>query len=134
MAISEDEMMRGWQREIQRKKTPGRRCLLGKSSGRGRKRTGRSGQRRRKDPTDGFRLDLHGQRAETACKMLDLELNSQFTRGAHSGIVICGHGTGVLMLQIGRELAQHPLVATCRLAPDGSAAYLVELVECEAET
>lgn len=106
----EDAMMRGWKDEIRRKERLGQRDL----------------------PCD-FTLDLHGMRAELAVAELDRRLNSEFMKRSITGLIICGHGTGKLLLVIGQELAKHPLVSLHRLAEDGRGAYRIELEERDAE-
>lgn len=68
-------------------------------------------------------------RVEPAIAEMDRRLNSEFMKRSLTGIVICGHGSGRLLLKIGQELARHPLIAWHRLSEDGRAAYAVELIE-----
>ena len=77
-------------------------------------------------------LDLHGMTVDEALPKLDEFLHAAYQAGLYRVWVVHGKGTGVLRREVGRYLANHPLVsshapADCRYG--GMGATEVELRE-----
>ncbi|AKG54129.1 recombination inhibitory protein MutS2 [Dehalogenimonas sp. WBC-2] len=61
-------------------------------------------------------LDLHALTVLEALPKLDEFLHSSFQRGYYRVRIIHGKGTGVLKMEVGRYLTDHPLVRSYRFA------------------
>ena len=61
-------------------------------------------------------LDLHAFTVLEALPQLDEFLHSSFQSGYYRVRIIHGKGTGVLKVEVGRYLADHPLVLSYRFA------------------
>ncbi|MCX6013405.1 MAG: Smr/MutS family protein [Chloroflexi bacterium] len=75
-------------------------------------------------------IDLHGMTVDEAIFSVDKFLNKTFRRGYYRVWIIQGKGTGILRLEVGRYLSQHPLVRSHRPADPqhgGQGATQVEL-------
>jgi len=64
----------------------------------------------------GQELDLHRMTVAEALPRLDQFLNDAFQAGLYRIWVVHGKGTGVLRQEVGRYLADHPLVKSYGLA------------------
>ncbi len=80
----------------------------------------------------GEELDLHGMTVDEAIPKLDEFLYAAYQAGLYRVWVVHGKGTGVLRHEVGRYLANHPLVGSYGLAKSnygGIGATQVELRE-----
>jgi DNA-nicking Smr family endonuclease len=57
-------------------------------------------------------LDLHGLTVMEMLPALDEFLHSSYRAGCNRVRIVHGKGTGMLKLEVGRRLADHPLVAS----------------------
>ncbi len=75
-------------------------------------------------------LDLHGRTVENSKQAVDNILNYCSIRGVRQAKIIYGTGSGKLKLEIGAYLMDHPLVELMRSSIDGSASWVVEVMDC----
>ncbi len=59
-------------------------------------------------------IDLHALTVDEAALKLDDFLHEAYMSGLYEVRVIHGKGTGVLRIEVGRQLARHPLVQSYR--------------------
>lgn len=80
----------------------------------------------------GEEIDLHRLTVDEALPKLDEFLHTAYQAGLYRVRVVHGKGTGILRLEVGRYLANHPLVISHGLADryhGGTGATQVELSE-----
>ena len=73
-------------------------------------------------------LDLRGQRAEDALKMLERFLDQAAMAGLGQVRIVHGKGTGTLKREVESVLAQHPLVESSRIGEPGEGGWGVTVV------
>jgi DNA mismatch repair protein MutS2 len=74
-------------------------------------------------------LDLHRMTVDEALPEVDDFLNDMYSSGIHYCYIIHGKGTGVLKREVGRYLANHPLVKSYHQADQYSGGFGATEVE-----